>query len=73
MEEKNSAGMPTRFMGSRWEEKHSMLGFALASDPRAQRLADDLAGRFPDDTVVQFNFLPAIRATCEQSFAEIAQ
>jgi len=50
-----------------------MLGFALASDPRAQRLADDLAGRFPDDTVVQFNFLPAIRATCEQSFAEIAQ
>jgi tetratricopeptide (TPR) repeat protein len=39
------------------------LSSALAGDsPRAQSLADDLAKRYPRDTLVQFNFLPTIRA-----------
>ncbi len=29
---------------------------------RAQSLGDDLAKRFPEDTIVQFNFLPTLRA-----------
>src|SRR5207244_1048246 len=29
---------------------------------RAQALADDLNKRFPEDTLVQFNYLPALRA-----------
>jgi eukaryotic-like serine/threonine-protein kinase len=39
------------------------LALAFAHDEaRAQALADELAKRFPDDTVVQFNYLPTIRA-----------
>ena len=39
------------------------LALALAEDvSRAQTLADDLAKRFPEDTVVQFNYLPTIHA-----------
>jgi ATP/maltotriose-dependent transcriptional regulator MalT len=35
----------------------------LAGDAaRAQALADDLAMRFPEDTIVQFNYLPTIHA-----------
>ena len=37
------------------------LALALAGDAtRAQALADDLAKRFPEDTIVQFNYLPTI-------------
>jgi serine/threonine protein kinase len=39
------------------------LALALAGDAhRAQALADDLGKRFPGDTIVQFNYLPTIRA-----------
>ena len=39
------------------------LAFAYAGDAsRAQALADDLAKRFPEDTIVQFNYLPTLRA-----------
>ncbi|HEV2388530.1 MAG TPA: serine/threonine-protein kinase [Candidatus Acidoferrales bacterium] len=39
------------------------LALALAGDGSgAQKLADDLAQRFPQDTVVRLNFLPEIRA-----------
>jgi eukaryotic-like serine/threonine-protein kinase len=39
------------------------LGLALTGDVnRPQSLADDLAKRFPQDTLVQFNYLPTIRA-----------
>jgi hypothetical protein len=31
--------------------------------PEAQRLAEDLAKRFPEDTLVQFNYLPTIRGS----------
>jgi Flp pilus assembly protein TadD len=40
------------------------IALALAGDGlEAQRLADDLAKRFPEDTLVQFNYLPTIRAS----------
>jgi DNA-binding winged helix-turn-helix (wHTH) protein/Flp pilus assembly protein TadD len=39
------------------------LGLALAGDAnRVQSLADNLAKRFPQDTIVQFNYLPTVRA-----------
>jgi serine/threonine protein kinase len=41
----------------------SALALAYAGDDaHAQTLADDLATRFPEDTLVQFNFLPTLRA-----------
>jgi DNA-binding winged helix-turn-helix (wHTH) protein/tetratricopeptide (TPR) repeat protein len=41
----------------------SALAYALAGDSaRPTRLADDLEKRFPQDTIVRFNLLPAIRA-----------
>jgi len=39
------------------------LALAMAGDAaRAQALADDLAKRFPEDTLVQFNYLPTLHA-----------
>jgi eukaryotic-like serine/threonine-protein kinase len=39
------------------------LAFALIGDVlEAQKLTDDLAARFPEDTEVQFNYLPSLRA-----------
>jgi eukaryotic-like serine/threonine-protein kinase len=39
------------------------LAFAFAGeDARAESLADDLAKRFPEDTLVQTNFIPVLRA-----------
>ncbi len=39
------------------------LALAMAGDAsRAQKLADDLAKRFPEATIVQFNYLPTVRA-----------
>ena len=44
------------------------LALAYAGDDgRAQELTDDLGKRFPEDTIVQFNYLPTLRAkTCGQ-------
>jgi eukaryotic-like serine/threonine-protein kinase len=39
------------------------LAFAYAGDPaRAQALTDDLSTKFPEDTIVQSNYLPTLRA-----------
>jgi eukaryotic-like serine/threonine-protein kinase len=39
------------------------LALAMAGDAaRAQALANELAKRFPEDTLVQFNYLPTLRA-----------
>jgi eukaryotic-like serine/threonine-protein kinase len=44
------------------------LALALAGDsPRARALANKLGKRFPEDTIVQFNYLSAIRAQLELS------
>jgi eukaryotic-like serine/threonine-protein kinase len=39
------------------------MTLAFAGDAvRAQMLADDLGKRFPEDTLVQFNYLPILHA-----------
>jgi hypothetical protein len=44
-------------------EAISAIALGLAGDAaQATRLAADLAKRFPEDTIVQFNYLPAIHA-----------
>ncbi|MGB9242831.1 MAG: protein kinase, partial [Candidatus Acidiferrales bacterium] len=44
-------------------EAISAVALGLAGDAaRATRLAADLARRFPEDTIVQFNYLPSIHA-----------
>lgn len=51
---------------SRDAESVAALALAFAGDSmRAGMLASDLAKRFPYDTVVQFNYLPAIQAQME--------
>ena len=41
----------------------SALAFAYSrEDARAKALVDDLNRRFPEDTIVQFNYLPTLRA-----------
>ncbi|HEV2486661.1 MAG TPA: winged helix-turn-helix domain-containing protein [Terracidiphilus sp.] len=52
-------GIPT----GRQAQFAAALSFAITGDSsRAQSLADDLAKRYPDDTLLRFNFLPSIRA-----------
>ncbi len=44
-------------------EYTAALGLGFTGDTtQVQKLADDLAKRFPEDTVVQFNYLPTLRA-----------
>jgi tetratricopeptide (TPR) repeat protein len=44
-------------------EDGAALAMALSGvDANAQRLADDLEGRFPQDTAVRFSYVPTIRA-----------
>jgi tetratricopeptide (TPR) repeat protein len=52
--------------GSRDAQARAALAYALAGDAaHPQSLADDLAKRFPQDTVVQSVWLPTIRAQVE--------
>ncbi len=47
-------------------EGFSALALALARDSeQAARWGEDLAKRFPEDTIVQFNYLPSIRAAIQ--------
>src|ERR1043166_456411 len=44
-------------------EYGAALTFALSAQPgKAEQLAQDLARRFPEDTSVQFSYLPVVRA-----------
>jgi tetratricopeptide (TPR) repeat protein len=62
----NAAAAVALAPGSRDAEAQAALAYALAGDgPHAQSLADDLAKRFPQDTVVQSVWLPTIRAQIE--------
>ena len=40
----------------------SAIALAMAGDTQAVRLADDLGRRFPQDTIVQSHYLPAVHA-----------
>jgi DNA-binding winged helix-turn-helix (wHTH) protein/tetratricopeptide (TPR) repeat protein len=52
-----------KLSNSREVQYGAALTFALSGDSsRAQALADDLEKRFPEDTVVRFNYLPVLRA-----------
>jgi predicted Ser/Thr protein kinase len=63
---KNAAAAVALAPGSHFAEEQAALAYALASDAaHAQSLADDLAKRFPQDTVVQSVWLPTIRAQIE--------
>jgi eukaryotic-like serine/threonine-protein kinase len=60
--------------GSHDAEAQAALGYASADDAaHAQLLADDLAKRFPRDTVVQSVWLPTIRAQIEASHKNSAR
>ncbi len=57
------AAAALRISNGRETEAAAALALALAGDAaQAQKLADDLTTRFPEDTVAQFNYLPTIRA-----------
>jgi eukaryotic-like serine/threonine-protein kinase len=62
----NAAAAVTLAPGSHDAEAQAALAYALAGDAtHAQSLADDLAKRFPLDTVVQSVWLPTIHAQIE--------
>ncbi|MGC1254825.1 MAG: protein kinase, partial [Candidatus Acidiferrales bacterium] len=62
----NAAAAAAFAVGDRDAEAQAALAYALAGDAaHAQLLVDDLAKRFPQDTVVQSVWLPTIRAQIE--------
>jgi tetratricopeptide (TPR) repeat protein/class 3 adenylate cyclase len=64
----NAAAAVALAPGSRDAEAQAALAYALAGDAaRAQSLVDDLAKRFPQNTVLQAVWLPSIRAQIETS------
>lgn len=62
-EARSQAQLALKQSTSREVEYGAAFALALSGDTaRAQALAADLAQRFPQDTLVQFNFLPTLRA-----------
>jgi serine/threonine protein kinase/tetratricopeptide (TPR) repeat protein len=60
---RSQAAAALKISNGRDTEAAAALALALAGDAaQAQKLADDLAKRYPEDTVVQFNHLPTIHA-----------
>ena len=60
---KQSAKAALALSTGRDVEAVSAIALALAGDfAQAMRMASDLAKRFPEDTIVQFDYLPMIRA-----------
>jgi tetratricopeptide (TPR) repeat protein len=60
---KNQAQTALAVAQGRQVEGFAAIALALVGDSaQADRLAADLAKRFPEDTVVKFNYLPMIRA-----------
>ncbi len=59
---KSQAQAATAISNGKDVEAVSAIALGLAGDaPQATRLASDLANRFPEDTIVQSNYLPTIR------------
>jgi DNA-binding winged helix-turn-helix (wHTH) protein/tetratricopeptide (TPR) repeat protein len=62
-EARRRATLAVRRSAGRDEQYFAGLALAYAGDGgRAQALSDDLGKRFPEDTLVQFNYLPTLRA-----------
>jgi eukaryotic-like serine/threonine-protein kinase len=60
---RQSAGDALKLSRSRDVQYRAAFALALSGDSsRSQMLADDLSGRFPEDTIVRFTYLPALRA-----------
>jgi DNA-binding winged helix-turn-helix (wHTH) protein/tetratricopeptide (TPR) repeat protein len=63
IEARREATEALKLSNNRGVEYGAGLALALSGDSsRAQELADDLNRRFPEDTGVQFNYLPTLRA-----------
>jgi len=63
VEARRDAASATARSRGRDAQYGAALAFAYAgNDKRAQMLTDDLDKRFPEDTLVQFNYLPTLRA-----------
>ena len=61
-EARRRATLALKLSSGRDLQYFAALAFAYASDDaRAKALADDLDKRFPEDTIVQFNYLPSVR------------
>jgi eukaryotic-like serine/threonine-protein kinase len=54
-------------------ECEAALALAIAGDAKAQVLADDLAKRYPNDTLVQFYYLPTIHAQLAFSHGDFSR
>ena len=62
-EARNRALAATHASAGRDVQYGGALAFAIAGDTaQAQSLTDDLAKRFPNDTIVNFNYLPTLHA-----------
>lgn len=62
-EARRQASAALALSSARDNQYTATLALAFAGDVvRAQALTDNLAKRFPDDTMAQFNYLPALRA-----------
>jgi len=62
-EARQSAMAALKLSKNRDVEYGAAFALALSGDPsRSQTLADDLEKRFPEDTVVRFTYVPALRA-----------
>jgi len=73
-EARRSATMPMQ----RSTDQGVQFSFALAlvytgNDKQAEALADDLAKRFPEDTLVQYNFLPTLRAKLALNKGDVSE
>jgi DNA-binding winged helix-turn-helix (wHTH) protein len=61
-EARRRATLALKLSSGRDLQYFAALTFAYArEDARAKALADDLDKRFPEDTIVQFNYLPSVR------------
>lgn len=62
-EARRRAALPMEHSAGHDVEYGSALALAYAgADEQAKKLTDDLGRRFPEATIVQFNYLPALRA-----------
>jgi len=61
-EARRRTSLATEHSPGRDAEYGAALALAYARDNRVQALIDDLSKSFPEDTLVQFNYLPALRA-----------
>ncbi len=62
-EAKSEVGAALAISRSEFVEPCAALAYALSGDVgQAQALADELAKRFPEDTIMQYLYLPTIRA-----------